>query len=64
SVFRLFHVQSEPLLTPFVVKQLSSSHWYDISAAKRAFGYRPAITIEEGMKRMKEWVQANKRVIK
>jgi nucleoside-diphosphate-sugar epimerase len=58
SVFKLFNVKSEPLLTPFVAKQLSSSHWYCISAAKRDFGYMPAVSIDEGMKRLKEWVEA------
>jgi len=59
NVFRLFNVQSEPILTPFVVKQLSSSHWYDISAAKRDFGYVPTISISEGMNRLKEWLLEN-----
>lgn len=58
SVFKGFNMKSEPPLTPFLVKQLSSSHWYDISAAKRDFGYLPAISIDEGMKRLKEWVDA------
>jgi nucleoside-diphosphate-sugar epimerase len=59
NVFRLFNVKSEPALTIFVAKQLSSSHWYDISAAKRDLGYSPAVSINEGMKRLKTWVQAN-----
>lgn len=57
--FRLFKIQSEPLLTPFVAKQLSSSHWYDISAAKRDLGYVPTISITEGMNRLKQWLQTN-----
>lgn len=60
SAFRLFRVRSEPLVTPFLAKQLSTPHWYDISAAKRDLAYQPVITISEGMKRVKEWVQANK----
>lgn len=56
--FRLFNVQSEPPLTLFVAKHLASSHWYDISAAKRDFGYVPSVSIEEGLKRLKAWVEA------
>lgn len=33
---------------------MSTSHWYDISAAKRDFGYEPAVSVEEGLKRLKE----------
>ncbi|MDB4286024.1 NAD-dependent epimerase/dehydratase family protein [bacterium] len=59
NVFRLFNIKSEPPLTLFVAKHLSSSHWYDISAAKRDFGYMPLVSIDEGMMRLKEWVEAN-----
>lgn len=57
GAYRVFNVKSEPPLTPFLVKQLSSSHWYDISAAKRDFGYIPTVSIDEGMQRLKEWVE-------
>ncbi|MEO2089739.1 MAG: 3-beta hydroxysteroid dehydrogenase, partial [Gemmataceae bacterium] len=53
-VFRLFGMTREPNLTRFVVSQMSTSHWYDISAAKRDFGYEPAVSVEEGLKRLKE----------
>lgn len=58
-VFNLFQIKSEPPVTPFVAKQLSSSHWYDISAAKRDFGYVPEVSIDEGMKRLKKWVEVS-----
>ena len=59
NIFNSFKVQSKPPLTVFLAKQLSTSHWYDISAAKRDFGYAPGISIDEGMKRLKMWVEAN-----
>ncbi len=59
TTYRLLKIQSEPLLTPFIAKQLSSSHWYDISAAKRDFGYQPTVSIDEGMNRLKAWVKTN-----
>jgi nucleoside-diphosphate-sugar epimerase len=56
NTYSLLRMQSEPILTLFLAKQLSSPHWYDISAAKRDLGYVPEVTIEEGMKRLKKWL--------
>lgn len=53
GVYLLLKKQQEPLMTRFVARQLSCSHYFDISAAKRDLGYRPLISIEEGMKRLK-----------
>lgn len=58
TVYKLFNIKSEPQVTLFVAKQLSSPHWYDISAAKRDFGYVPKVSIDEGMERLKEWVES------
>ncbi len=49
----LLPLPGEPPLTPFLVEQLSSAHWYDISAARRDLGYEPAISIEEGLSRLR-----------
>ena len=54
-VFRLFRLKQEPPLTLFIAKNLTSSHWYDISASKKDFGYTPNITTEEGMSKLKKW---------
>ena len=40
-VYRLFRLSGEPPMTRFVAAQMSTSHWYDISAAKRDLGYEP-----------------------
>jgi nucleoside-diphosphate-sugar epimerase len=45
--------QNEPIMTRFVAKQLSTSHYFNISAAKQDFDYQALITIDEGMKRLK-----------
>jgi nucleoside-diphosphate-sugar epimerase len=45
-------VGGEPPMTRFVASQLSTSHWYDISAAKRDLGYEPKVSVEEGLKRL------------
>ncbi|MDX1300797.1 2-alkyl-3-oxoalkanoate reductase [Photobacterium sp.] len=45
--------KQEPVMTRFVARQLSTCHYFDISAAKRDLGYVPVVSIEQGMKRLK-----------
>lgn len=59
NLFRLCNIKSEPPLTVFLARQLSSSHWYDIAAAKRDLGYKPVVSIDEGMEKLREWIRAN-----
>jgi 2-alkyl-3-oxoalkanoate reductase len=51
--WRLFGIGGEPPVTRFVVGQMSTAHWYDISAARRDLGYEVKVSIEEGLKRLK-----------
>lgn len=53
TVYFLLKKQEEPMMTRFVARQLSCSHYFDISAAKRDLGYRALISINEGMARLK-----------
>lgn len=48
--------RDEPPMTRFVARQLSTAHWYDISAAKRDLGYRPEVSVEEGLRRLRDWL--------
>ena len=41
-------------MTRFLAKQLSTAHWFDISAARRDLGYSPDVSIEEGLKRLEQ----------
>jgi 2-alkyl-3-oxoalkanoate reductase len=54
NVYKLFRRRSEPPLTRFVARQLATSHWFDISAARRDLGYEPIITTDEGLRRLGE----------
>jgi len=54
SVYTLFRIKSEPMMTRFIARQLARSHWYDISAAKRDLNYRAKVTIEEGMQALQQ----------
>ncbi len=51
-VGRALRLKNEPPLTRFVVKNLSTAHWFDISAAKRDLGYHPQVSMEEGLARL------------
>lgn len=55
AIWKLLRIRREPLLTRFVVRELSTSHWFDISAAKRDLGYHPRVSIAEGLIRLKEF---------
>ena len=41
--------QNEPIMTRFVARQLSTSHYFNITAAKQDFNYQALISIDEGM---------------
>ena len=58
SVYKGLGIQSEPRMTRFVARELSTAHWFDISAAKEDFGYRPKVSIEEGMKRLADHLKS------
>jgi nucleoside-diphosphate-sugar epimerase len=44
----------EPRLTRFVVHEMSTAHWFDISAARRDLGYAPAVSIAAGLEILKK----------
>ncbi|MDY3560242.1 NAD-dependent epimerase/dehydratase family protein [Gemmata sp. JC673] len=54
SVYWLFRLPGEPPMTRFVANQMSTSHWYDIGAARRDLGYEPTVSVEEGLRRLGE----------
>jgi 2-alkyl-3-oxoalkanoate reductase len=57
-VYWAFRLPGEPPMTRFVANQLATSHWYDISAARRDLGYEPKVTVEEGLRRLGERLRA------
>jgi nucleoside-diphosphate-sugar epimerase len=52
ALYRLLGRRDEPRMTRFLALQLSTSHWFDISAARRDLGYEPTVSIEEGLRRL------------
>jgi nucleoside-diphosphate-sugar epimerase len=57
TAYRLLRLGGEPPMTRFLAAQLASSHWFDISAARRDFGYEPRISTAEGMRRLGSWLR-------
>ncbi len=55
SLWKLCRLSGEPPLTRFVASELSTAHWFNISAARRDLDYEPDISIDEGLKRLRSW---------
>jgi len=60
AAYKTFNIRGEPPMTRFVAEELSTSHWFDISAAKRDLGYTPRVSTEEGLRRLEVWLKENK----
>lgn len=56
--YRLFNIKKEPPITRFAAKEAATSHWFNISRAKKDLGYIPKVSTQEGMERLKEWFDA------
>jgi nucleoside-diphosphate-sugar epimerase len=55
-VYRGLRLRGEPFVTRFLARELSTAHWFDISAARRDLDYAPAVGIDEGLRRLTEWL--------
>lgn len=60
TVYSALRLPGEPRMTRFLAAQLATSHWFDISAARRDLGYEPRISNEEGTRRLAEWIRSNR----
>jgi nucleoside-diphosphate-sugar epimerase len=58
--YRVTRLASEPPMTRFLADQLATSHWFDISAARRDLDYEPRVSLAEGMLRMGEWLRQHR----
>ncbi len=45
----------EPPLTRFLADQLGTAHWFDPRPARVDLGWRPRVTIDEGLQRLADW---------
>ncbi len=60
AIYATLRLSGEPPMTRFVSLQLSQSHYFDISAAKKDFGYEPVVSTNEGTERLLAWLQSGK----
>ena len=54
TIWTVLRLSGEPPITRFLASELSTAHWFDITAARRDLGYQPRISIEEGLRRLKK----------
>jgi nucleoside-diphosphate-sugar epimerase len=59
---KLLRLRGEPRMTRFLALQLGLSHYFDISRARRDFGYIPRVSTAEGMRRLADAMRSNKLV--
>ena len=59
KIFALFRLKGEPRITRFVARELSTSHWFDLSAARNDFGYQPEVSFDEGMELLRQWFRTH-----
>jgi len=49
---RIFCPDREPRMTRFVARELATSHWFNLTAARRDLGYTATVSVEEGLRRL------------
>ncbi len=54
GIWTVLRRADEPMMTRFLARQLATAHWYDISAARRDLGYAPAVTVAQGLEKLRE----------
>ena len=54
--YSLSRRSQEPPMTRFLARQLSTTHWFKIDAARRDLDYEPKVSIDEGLSRLERWL--------
>lgn len=57
-IFRILRLKGEPPMTRFVAIQLSHSHYFDISAAKKDLGYKSIVNVDKELITTVEWLKS------
>lgn len=64
AVFETLHAvlrkEGVPRMTRFVARQLSTAHYFDISAARRDLGYAPAYSMEQALAKLRAFWDAER----
>ena len=59
-LYKILHIKKEPPMTRFVAEELATSHWFDISAARRDLGYSPKVSTKKGLRLLENWLKNKK----
>lgn len=51
--YRLLRNTGEPPMTRFVARELATSHWFNLQAARRDLGYEPRVSVAEGLEQLR-----------
>ncbi len=54
-IYKLFCIKNDPPVTRFAAVEAATSHWFNISRAKKDLGYYPLVSTQEGLLRLKQW---------
>ncbi|MGI6702328.1 MAG: NAD-dependent epimerase/dehydratase family protein [Christensenellales bacterium] len=55
GVYKLLRIKKAPLITKFSTYQNCVDYHFSIEKAEKTFGYKPHVSMEEGVKRTVEW---------
>jgi 2-alkyl-3-oxoalkanoate reductase len=56
ALHRIIIKNREPVLTRFLVSELTRSHWFNINRARRFLNYNPGVSNMEGLKKMEKQI--------
>ena len=56
-VYKTFRLRGEPPMTRFLAEELSIAHWFNIHAAREELGYKPCVSTDEGLERLRQWLK-------
>ncbi|MGE9291192.1 MAG: NAD-dependent epimerase/dehydratase family protein, partial [Puniceicoccales bacterium] len=54
GVWTTFRLRGEPPMTRFVAQELAKDHWFTSASAREVLGYRPVVSMDEGLERYLE----------
>jgi cytochrome P450/nucleoside-diphosphate-sugar epimerase len=60
SLYHTGFLTREPPLSRFVALQLGKDHWYSSQAAREVLGYRPKVSMAEGLERLSQSLRAER----
>ncbi|MBL62209.1 MAG: 3-beta hydroxysteroid dehydrogenase [Opitutae bacterium] len=57
--WKVLRRKTDPPMTRFVATQLAKDHWFDGSAAEKDLGYKPVVSMEDGLQETIAWLKSD-----